>query len=102
MKYNLTERSKELKAKIKDLKVNIERMLKKMNRIVVIPHKRADMDALASSVAFTLIAAKHQKECHILMGDDIENIDNGARLIYDQTRNDHSYINLAKFCIGKH
>ena len=97
MKYNLTDRTKELKTKIKSLKVNIEGMLKKMSSVVVIPHKRADMDALASSVAFTLIAAKHQKECHILMGDDIETIDNGARLIYDQTRNDHSYINLERF-----
>lgn len=82
---------------IKCLKVNIEKLLKDRSTVIIIPHKRADIDALASSVAATLIAQKFKKGSHILMGDDIDELDNGAKLIINQTKSDHSYINFNRY-----
>lgn len=82
---------------IKNLKVNLEQMILDSDKVIIMPHKDADFDAIASSLGVSLIANKLMKENHILIGDPIYKLDHGVQKIIEEEKEGHSIICLDKY-----
>ncbi len=82
---------------IKNLRINLENKILEHNKTIIIPHKGADFDAIASSLGVSLIADRFRKENHILVGDPIYKLDHGVQTIIEQVKEDHSIITLDQY-----
>lgn len=82
---------------IKDLKVNLGKMIQESDRIIIHPHKRADVDAIGSAYGISLIADKLRKDSHILIGDEISELHNGAQEMLKEIKEDRSIIGVEQF-----
>ena len=68
---------------INDLKVYMTDRIIKASKVIVIPHNKPDFDAIGSAAGITLIAKKFKKESRIIVNDNIDTINNGARVIIE-------------------
>ena len=67
--------------KIGQLKVVLDKKMQNADSITIVPHKRADFDAIGSAIALYLMALKHQKNTTILIDDPIYTLDSGVQTI---------------------
>lgn len=72
---------------INDLKVYISDRIINASKVIVIPHNNPDFDAIGSAAGITLIAKKFKKESRIIVNDNIDAINNGARVIIEELNN---------------
>ena len=86
---------------IKNLKVNLEQKILQSDKLIIMPHKDADFDAIASTLGMSLLSDKYKKENHILVGDPIYKLDHGVQTIIEEEKNDHSIIDLDQYEIQK-
>ncbi len=72
---------------IKDLKLYMTDRIINADKVIIVPHKKPDFDAIGSAAGITLIAKKFKKESRIIVNDNIDTINNGARVIIEQLDN---------------
>ena len=72
---------------IKDLKLYMTDRIINANKVIIVPHNKPDFDAIGSAAGITLIAKKFKKESRIIVNDNIDTINNGARVIIEQLDN---------------
>lgn len=87
---------------IKELKMAIDSKIKECDTVVIVPHKGTDCDALAASLAVSLIAKKYGREYVIIMDD--ERIESVVASIMSELPNDIRFINssgLSEYLLNK-
>lgn len=82
---------------IKNLKLNLENKILSSDKVIVVPHKGIDFDAIAASIGMTLIAERFKKPSHILVGDPIYSMDHGVQVIIAGEKVDTSIINHDRY-----
>lgn len=82
---------------IKNLKINLEKLILKSENVIIFPHIGADFDAIASSLGVSLIAEGLSKTSHIVIGDPIYKLDHGVQTMIEQEKENHSIINLEQY-----
>ena len=82
---------------VKNLKLGLESILTRSDKVMIFPHVGADFDAIASSLGVALIADKLKKPNHILMGDPIYKLDHGVQTIVSQLKDEHSIIGFDQY-----
>ncbi len=71
---------------IKEFKIKLDELIINSDIVFISPHIRADYDALASSIAMSLIVKKLGKEAYIIMSDDIDKMEQGMKTIYNEAK----------------
>lgn len=82
---------------IKNLKINLDKLIQNSKNVIIFPHKEADFDAIASSLGVSLIAENFKKDNHIVIGDPIYKLDYGSQTMIEQEKEKHSIINLEQY-----
>ncbi len=77
---------------LKEFKIKLDELISSSDRVFISPHIRADYDALAASIAMSLIVKKLDKEAYIVMGDDIDKMEQGMKTIYNEAKEISSFI----------
>lgn len=72
---------------IKDLKIYMTDRIINASKVIIVPHNKPDFDAIGSAAGITLIAKKFKKESRIIVNDNIDTINNGARVIIEELNN---------------
>lgn len=71
---------------IKNLRVNLEAKMLESDKVIIVPHRRADFDAIASSIGIAMFADKLKREPHILVHDQIYDMDHGVQKIIGEAK----------------
>lgn len=82
---------------IKNLKVNLESLMLNSDKVIIIPHKQPDFDAIASSLGMSLISNELKVKNHILIGDPIKKLDYGVQTMIKLEKDNHSFIDLEQY-----
>ena len=82
---------------IKNLKVNLEAKMLESDKVIIVPHRRADFDAIASSIGIAMFADKFKKESHILINDQIYDMDHGVQNIIAEAKDIYPTINVETY-----
>lgn len=77
---------------IKDLRVNLEAKILQSEKVIIVPHLKADFDAIGSAIGISLIAKKLKKASIILLDDTIYNQNSGVQLVIDEVKDDFSIV----------
>ena len=56
----------------RDIKATLDSLLLENDQVFIVPHKRPDFDAIASSIGMSLICQKNNKKSYIVIDDEIE------------------------------
>ena len=94
---NLKTNIEKINDSIEPFKLKTEQMIKDSDRVFIIPHKRADIDAIASSIGISIICDKLKKENHIVVGDIIDELYHGVQEIIEEVKDEHSIIGLEEY-----
>lgn len=78
---------------IKDLKINLESKILQSERIVIVPHVKADFDAIGSAIGISLISQRLKKASIIVLDDTTYEENSGVQLIIDEALDDFCIIN---------
>ncbi len=81
----------------KEIKLVFEEKIKKSNQVLITPHLRVDMDAIASSLALSSLVKKCGKPSFILLDEPLEELELGSRKMVEQAQNDYEIIDLNTF-----
>ena len=79
---------------LKDLKCIIEEKLNESERVFITFHNCVDIDAIASAIGLSYIIKKSGKELYIILNENSENIEKGAKKIIDSELKNHNIISL--------
>ena len=71
---------------LNDLKKILDAKITNASSIFITPHINADYDALASSIAMSIIIKKLGKDSYFIMNDDILKMDWGMKTIFEETK----------------
>jgi len=82
---------------VKNLKNIIEEKLKASNNVFITFHNCVDIDAIASAIGLSYIIKKIGKESYIILNDNYDNIEKGAKKIIDNELNNYNIISLDIF-----
>ena len=82
---------------IKELKTTIEHVIEDINQVFIVAHTKVDFDAVASSVAMSLIIKKLEKPVYIILEEDSTTIEPGSKKMIDEISNCVSIIDMNKF-----
>ena len=82
---------------IKDLKINLEQRILGAEKVVIVPHKRIDFDAIGSGIGLSLIAQKLRKPSVIVVDEDIPKEERGLKLIFEDAKKDFNIINRDRY-----
>ncbi|MBO5376635.1 MAG: DHH family phosphoesterase [Bacilli bacterium] len=82
---------------IKNLRVNLEAKMLESDKVIIVPHRRADFDAIASSIGIAMFADKLKKESHILINDQIYDMDHGVQNIIAEAKDIYPTINVETY-----
>ena len=82
---------------LKEFKEELEEKIKESDQVFISPHRFIDLDAMASAIGFSLISRKFSKPNHIFIYDDEYKIEPGTKVIYDETRDNFSFISPEKY-----
>lgn len=86
-----------IKESVEPFKLKTEQMIKDSDKVFIIPHKGADIDAIASSIGVSMICDKLKRENHIVVGDKFEELYHGVQEIIEEVKDEHSIIGLEDF-----
>lgn len=76
----------------KDIKSILDSLLLENNQVFIVPHKRPDFDAIASSIGMSLICSKNGKKNYIIIDDDIEKLEKETKKIIKNIKDDFEII----------
>ena len=82
---------------IENLRVNIESKVLSSGKVILVPHKLADFDAIGSALGLSLAVRKLKKTSFIIIDDKKYDLDRGVQTIVMDTKNDFGIINRAKY-----
>ncbi len=82
---------------IKDLKVNLDALMSLSEKVIIVPHKEADFDALGSAIGLALYAKKSKKQAYILLEDSLYKLDRGVQLVVEASKSDFPLISKNKY-----
>ena len=82
---------------IKNLKVNLESKVLASDKVIIVPHRGIDLDAIGAAIGLTLISEKLKKKSHIIVDEQLYNIDHGVETIIREAKENTSIINLDKY-----
>lgn len=80
---------------IKELKTKLDTLINDKDIVILVPHKGADCDAIASSLAMKLIMDCYQKESYVLIQEPLEKLDNSVRCIISELQ-DGIIVNMSQ------
>lgn len=67
------------------------------DKVIILPHKNIDLDAISSAIGIALMARKHRKETHIIVDEEVKSIEKGASLVMEEAKDDFSIIDKSKY-----
>ena len=67
--------------RIKRLKQTLDEKIQGSASITIVPHTRADFDAIGSAIALYILALRRKKEVNILIDDNYDELDSGVQII---------------------
>ena len=70
----------------KKLKSVLEERINLCDQVFIVPHLGIDFDAIASSIALTLIANKYKKPNYIILDEELMKIEPGVKLLIADLR----------------
>ncbi len=76
----------------RDIKATLDSLLLENNQVFIVPHKRPDFDAIASSIGMTLICKKNNKKCYIVIDDELDKLESETRKIIENIKDDFEII----------
>ena len=82
---------------IKDLKATIEHLTAESNQVFIVAHNKADFDAIASSVAMSLIIKILEKPVYIILEEDNQTIEPGVKKMIDEISDTVAIIDMNKY-----
>ena len=80
----------------KKLKSVLEERISICDQVFIVPHLGVDFDAIASSIALTLIANKYKKPNYIILDEELIKIEPGVKLIIKDYNNKPKFITTNK------
>lgn len=84
-------------ADIKNLKVNLDSKILQSEKVVIVPHRNADVDAIGSAIGLSLIAKKNKKSSYIILDDPSYIMERGVKAIQDESKKDYNIVKLSKY-----
>ena len=82
---------------LRDLKSIIEEKLKESDHVFITFHNCVDMDAIASAIGLSYIIKKLAKVPYIILNDNYDNIEKGAKKIIDSETKNYNIISMKVF-----
>ncbi len=82
---------------IKNLKLNIEQKVLGKKRVVIVPHKRIDFDAIGSALGLAVIVKKMNAVPIIVVDDNIKEMQRGIQIIMEDVSNDFEIVNRDEY-----
>ena len=82
---------------IKNLKLNIEQKVLGKKRVVIVPHKRIDFDAIGSALGLAVIVKKMNAIPIIVVDDNIKEMQRGIQIIMDDVSKDFLIVSRDKY-----
>ena len=82
---------------IENLKINFESRVLASDKVILIPHKLADFDAIGSTIGLSLAVRKLKKASQIIVDDKAYELDRGVQAIIKESKGEYSIINRAKY-----
>lgn len=82
---------------IKNLKINLESKILKSDKVIIVPHNGIDFDAIGSSIGISEISTKLGKESYIVLGEPEYKMDYGAKILFDEAKNNYFIINKDRY-----
>jgi c-di-AMP phosphodiesterase-like protein len=82
---------------INNLRVNFESKVLASSRVVLVPHKTADFDAIGSAIGLSLAVSKLKKASVIIVDDKAYELDRGVYSIIKDSRSEHNIMTKAKY-----
>lgn len=82
---------------IKNLKLNIEQKVLGKKRVVIVPHKRIDFDAIGSALGLAVIVRKMNAVPIIVVDDNIKEMQRGIQIIMDDVSKDFEIVSRDKY-----
>ncbi len=80
----------------KKLKSVLEERISNCDQVFIVPHLGIDFDAIASSIALTLIANKYKKPNYIILDEELIKIEPGVKLVIKDYNNKSKFITTNK------
>ena len=84
---------------LKDLKNIIEKKLKESNNVFITFHSCVDIDAIASAIGLSYIFKKIEKNPYIILNDNYDNIEKGAKKIINVENKNYNIISMDIFMV---
>ena len=82
---------------IKNLKLNIEQKVLGKKRVVIVPHKRIDFDAIGSALGLAVIVKKMNTVPIIVVDDNIKELQRGIQIIMEDVSNDFEIVSRDEY-----
>lgn len=82
---------------VKNLKVNLENKILTSQRVIIVPHKFADFDAIGSAIGLSLISKKLKTPAYIIDNDSLSEMEAGVKIIVDAAGKEYNIINRDKY-----
>lgn len=80
----------------KRLKSVLEERISNCDQVFIVPHLGIDFDAIASSIALTLIANKYKRPNYIILDEELIKIEPGVKLVIKDYNNKSKFITTNK------
>lgn len=82
---------------IDSLRVNFESKVLSSDKVILIPHKIADFDAIGSTIGLSLAVRKLKKVTQIIVDDKAYELDRGVQAIIKESKGEFGIINRTKY-----
>ena len=82
---------------IDNLKVNFENKVLSSDKVIIVPHKNADFDAIGSSLGLSFATKKLKKEPIVIVDDKTYELDRGVQYIIKEARSDYQIKSKCKY-----
>ena len=82
---------------IDNLRVNFESKVLASGKVILVPHRTADFDAIGSAIGLSLAVSKLKKTSMIIVDDKAYELDRGVYSIIKDTRTNHGIVTKSKY-----
>ena len=82
---------------IDNLRVNFESKVLQSGKVILVPHKVADFDAIGSAIGLSLAVSKLKKASMIIVDDKPYELDRGVQAIIRDCRSEHNIVTRSKY-----
>ena len=76
----------------RDIKATLDSLLLENDQVFIVPHKRPDFDAIASSIGMSLICQKNNKKSYIVIDDEIDKLESETRKMIESIKDEFEVI----------